>query len=186
MRFRHAADAEEAGSAEHEQDDHRVEPVLADRLGDRLAGPVGEQRDAGRPEDAAGRVPEEEPPPLHVAEAGEPGGRDPQDGDEAAEEDRLRAVLLEEPLARRQRLLGVAANEAPPVDQRTAAVAAERVADVVADDRSERRDHDHREERVVVMLRVARARAAVISAVSPGIGTPADSTATNTKRRTSP
>ena len=150
--------AEEPDGADDEQDDHRVEPVLADRLRNRLAGPVGEQRDARCPDDPARGIPGEELPPLHVAETGEPRGGDPQDGDKASEEDRFRAVLLEEPLARRKRLLGVPAREVPPVDQRTAAEPAERVADVVSDDRSKRRDYDHREQRVLVVLRVREHR----------------------------
>ena len=82
-----------------------VEAVAADRVGDRLAGRVGEH--------ARRRSPRRCPPAAFQRKnrhhgmwlmPGEPRGGHAQDRDEAAEEDRLRAVLLEEPLRGRQRL----------------------------------------------------------------------------------
>src|SRR4051812_16177120 len=141
---------EEQGS-DNEEPDHPVEAVVADRVRDRLAGDVGEHRDADGPDDAAGGVPHEEPPPRHVADAREPCGRHTQDRDETTEEDGLRAMLLEESLRRWQCLVGVAPGELPTVDQSAAPSATEPVADVVADDRSRRRDDDHRDERPPVV-----------------------------------
>src|SRR5204862_6917169 len=104
------------------------------------------------PDDAAGGIPDQKLPPVHAADAGQPGGRDAQERDEAAEEDGLAPVFLEEPLGGRQRLLEMAARDRPAEEQPAAARAAEPVADVVADDRAGRRDHDHPEERVVALV----------------------------------
>src|SRR3954469_21574974 len=70
------------------RDDHarRVQPVTVDRLGRGVSRVVREEPDAGRPADPAGRVPEEELPPVHMAETCDPGRRVAQHGDEAAEE----------------------------------------------------------------------------------------------------
>ena len=72
---------------------------------------------------------------LHVVDAGHPRGGDPDERDPTAEEHRLGTVLVEEAVADRH-------QHPPPVVKRpgcgehvTPEVAAERVADVVADDR---------------------------------------------------
>ena len=77
--------------------DRRVDAVACERVRRGLAGVVREQSDADRPDDPAGRVPEEEPPPLHARDARHPGAGDAQAAEEAREEDGLAAVPLEEP-----------------------------------------------------------------------------------------
>src|ERR671937_918571 len=49
----------------------RVQPVALDRVGRRAARVVGDQPDGRRPGDPAGRVPEQELPPLHSGDAGD-------------------------------------------------------------------------------------------------------------------
>ena len=151
-----SAGAQEADDREHAEHDDGDQPVPADSIGGGLAGVVGEQADAGRPDDAAGRVEGEEAPPLHVADAGHPRSRHPQDRDEAAEEDRLAAMLLEEALGGGQRPFRIARDRTPPLEQPAPAVAPERVADVVADDRRCGGHHDHGHDREVML--VARPR----------------------------
>src|SRR5439155_25816480 len=121
--------------AEDDEPDHAVQAVLGGRVGYRLAGPVGEEGDAGRPDDAAGRIPGEELPPVHPADPGEPRGRDAEHGEEAREEDRLATVALEEPFGRRQGAVGVPLDELEPHNQLPAADPPEPVPDVVTDDR---------------------------------------------------
>src|SRR6266566_9998014 len=82
--------------------DAGVEPVVVDRVGRRAAGVVGDDPEGRRPDDASGGIPEEEAPPRHVADPGEPRCRYPQDRDEAAEEDGFRSVALEEALGGRE------------------------------------------------------------------------------------
>ena len=125
-RFRQYLSAKNADDTEREQRQDAVEAVLLDRLRGRLAGPVGEHRDAGRPEDPTGGVPHEEPPPGHVAEPGEPRGGHAQDRDEAAEErPSWRRASAKNRSDGRQRLVRVALREAPAVDQRATAEPAE-------------------------------------------------------------
>src|SRR5438552_13520439 len=76
--------------------DAGVEPVVVDRVSRRAAGVVGDDAERRRPDDASGGIPEEEAPPRHVADPGEPRRRHPQNRDEATEEDRFRSVDLEE------------------------------------------------------------------------------------------
>jgi hypothetical protein len=111
---------------------------------------VGDEPDAGRPANPPGRIPEQEPPPRHPADAGDPGSRVAKDGDEAAEEDCLAAVLGHQPLGRGQEALGVAAQRPPALEQAAAPQAPDQpVAEVVADDRAGRGYHDHPDDRVV-------------------------------------
>ena len=79
-----------AADDEHRDAGGRVQAVRLDRVGGRLARRSTRRGRPRRPDDPAGRIPEEEPPPLHLAEPGDPGGREAQDRDEAAEEHRLR------------------------------------------------------------------------------------------------
>src|SRR6476660_330359 len=123
------AHADEEECAERDDDRGAEHAVTAERVGGRLAEEVGEQPEASRPDDAARRVPEEEAPPRHVRDAGEPGRRDAEHGDEAADEDGLAAVLAEEALAGRQGALRVAPNRPPAVEEPSPACAADQVAD---------------------------------------------------------
>src|SRR5205823_14690425 len=91
-------DAEPADDDREHDAGAPVETVALERAGGCLAAVVGEQADSCRPGDAARGIPEQEPPPTHAREPGDPGNRVAQNRDEAAEEDRLAAV------ARHQRL----------------------------------------------------------------------------------
>src|SRR4051812_20084261 len=109
---------------------------------ERLLAEVAEQPEDGRPHDPARGVPREEALPLHLRDARQERGVRAQDGDEAAEEDDFPAVPLEHiprdlqvPLVDAE--LRAVANQEP-----VAARAADRVADVVADDRARGRRHD--------------------------------------------
>ena len=77
------------------------EAVVRDRVCGRLAAVVRDERDGGRPDDPARRVPEEEAPPRHPAEARDPRGGEAEDRDEAPEEHRLPAVPFHDPLGAR-------------------------------------------------------------------------------------
>src|SRR5260370_1473283 len=68
--------------------------VPLDRVGRRFPGVIRDEADARRPDDSTERVPEEELPPVHPADAGDPGGGEAEDGDEAAEEHRLRPMAF--------------------------------------------------------------------------------------------
>ncbi len=92
--------------------------------------------DDGRPEDAAGGVEDEEAAPVHLHRAGQEGGLGAKDRDEAAEEDDLAAVAIEQVAADLQPVLIDADVVAVAAQQPVAAGAADQVADVVADGRS--------------------------------------------------
>src|SRR6185503_15410191 len=95
-----------------------------------------ERADRDRPADPPERVEDGEPAPLHVAGARHPGGRHAQHREPAPEEHRLAAVAAEVHLAS---LDGAphAMGEAPgPGDDAAEEMAADQVADVVADDRA--------------------------------------------------
>src|SRR5438309_4846946 len=127
--------------------------VALDRVGGGLPAIVRDEADERRPADPAGRVPEEEPPPLHPGEPGDPGGRIPQHGDEATEEHGLAAVSLHQRFGARQEALRVAAEPSPALEERAAAPPADDpVPEVVADDRCGGGDRDHFGD-VVVPLR---------------------------------
>ena len=72
---------------------------------------------------------------MHARGAGEPRGPYAQPQDEAPEEHGLGAVTLEERLADAQHLLALALEGARALEQPASALAADHVADVVADDR---------------------------------------------------
>ncbi len=97
-------DETNAEPAEHEHDDdpaRRVQPVALDRVCGGVPRVVRDESDARRPDDPADGVPEEEPPPRHVAEPRDPRGGVAQHCDEASEEDRLGAVPLHQALRAR-------------------------------------------------------------------------------------
>src|SRR2546421_11571889 len=80
----------------HDQEHDRggADPTpLHDELDRALAEVVRREADAHGPADPARSVPEQEPPPLHLRDAGDPGAEDAQDGDETGEEDGLASVL---------------------------------------------------------------------------------------------
>src|SRR5437870_4340821 len=71
----------ERQEAEHQQRRDargREEPVALDRVRDRLAAVEGSEADRHRPADPAGGVPEEEAPPVHPPETGDPRGGEPE------------------------------------------------------------------------------------------------------------
>src|SRR2546423_4681911 len=85
----HAATPEvNADDRDYEQNcepDAGVEPVVVDRVGRSATGVVGDDPEGRRPDDASGRIPEEEAPPRHVADPGEPPRRHAPDRDQAAD-----------------------------------------------------------------------------------------------------
>src|SRR5262249_44333892 len=101
------ANDEEPRRGDHDDAARPEETVLPERGGGGVPEVVGDERDTRRPDDAAGGIPAEEAPPVHVRDACDPRGGDPEHGDEPSDEDRLAAVLREEPLAFRQVLLGI-------------------------------------------------------------------------------
>ena len=117
-----------------------VHAVVRDRVGGRLAGVERDEADERRPDDAAERVPEEEPPPGHARDSRHPRTGDANAAEEAREEDGLAAVPLEEPFRGRQDPVGDALQPGVAVDQLPAELASEPVADVVPDDRGRRGD----------------------------------------------
>jgi hypothetical protein len=82
------------------------------------------------------------PASSHVADAREPGGRDAQPGDPAAEEYGLGPVRGEERLACTQDVPTALLEYARPLQQASPTGAADEVADVVADDGAERGQRD--------------------------------------------
>jgi hypothetical protein len=133
-------------------DDHSggVEAVASDRVGQRLAAVERSEPDGARPGDAAARVPEEELPPGHVREPCHSRRTDAEDRDEAPEEHGLAAVSLHDPLDPRQHAVRVPPQPSPPAEERAPAESPEDpVAEVVADDRGRRGDHDHPDDRVM-------------------------------------
>jgi len=131
--------------AEHRQQ-KCDQPVDAERFhgaAGRVPEEVGEQPDAGRPADAAERVPHEERPPAHARGARQPRRPDAQAEQEAPEEHRLGPVGLEERLADSQHLLALTGERAGALQQPAPAPAADLIADVVADDRRGGGDRDH-------------------------------------------
>ena len=110
-----------------------------------------------------------------MIDPGEEGREGAQHGDEAAEEDDLAAVPLEQILRHLEPPL-VDADVAPvAIDERKAELAPDPIAGVVAEDRRRGRS---RTTRTMLSEPVAAKTAALTSAVSPGIGTPALSSAT--------
>jgi hypothetical protein len=82
---------------------------------------------------------------VHAREAGDPGDGVTQDGDEAAEENRLAAMAGHERLGAWKDAVAVLVQPAPAPEERPTAEAADQpVAEVVADDCAGRGDRDHR------------------------------------------
>src|SRR5207244_545185 len=99
--------------------------VPLDGVGRRFAGVVRDEADRRRPRDPARRVPEEELPPLHAAQAGDPRGGEAEDRDEAAEEHRLPAVPVHDALRSGEETIRVAVEPPPAGEERTAAEASD-------------------------------------------------------------
>src|SRR3954471_16249440 len=135
-----AAPEEEREGDDGDQPDDRERDVdrRAEAL-ERLPAVVRRESEDERPGDPAGRVRDEEAAPLHLPDAREEGGVGAQDRDEPAEEHDLRAVPVEH--VARDLDVGLADPDLVAVleEQPVAALAPDRVADVVADDRAQRR-----------------------------------------------
>src|SRR5947209_7175318 len=108
-----------------EHDDYRdagsrEEAVARDGIRGGLSAVERDEPDSDRPHDPARRVPEEEAPPRHASEPGNPRSGEPQDRDEATEEHRLGPVTLHDPLRSRNHALrpalqpAIATEERPP------------------------------------------------------------------------
>ena len=147
-RKRHIPIATSAGD-EH---GHPDQPdLLEDPLGG-VADEVRQQPVRGRPHDPAERVPLQERRPGHPRDAGHPRRGDPQPGEEAPEEHRLRSRAWRRTARRRAAAIWRWLEErAVRRHQPAAEVPADREADVVADDRRQRREHDHRLDRVLAL-----------------------------------
>src|SRR5439155_6684174 len=120
---------------DHADDGDRTradQAVVRDRIRGRAPELVRDDRNQHRPADPPGGVPDEELPPGHPADAGEPGGGDTEDRDEPAEEDGLGAVAAEEALRRRERALEVRTHQRHAAEERTASPAPDPVARVVS------------------------------------------------------
>src|SRR6266540_6993343 len=89
-----APEMERKADDDDEPGDHAAaeQSVVRDRVRGRLAGVVRDERDRHRPRDSAERVPEEEAPPRHVRESGDPRAGDAKAAEPARQEDRLAAV----------------------------------------------------------------------------------------------
>jgi len=120
-------------------DDREPDPEVAlHGLHDRRAEVVGGKPDHGRPGHGAGDVPHHEAAEAHPADPGHPAQRRTQDGNESAEEDRLRAVSLEE-LLRAFDAVMADALEPWPADEE---LASPEPSDDVAEKRSGHGGHD--------------------------------------------
>ena len=165
-------------AGEHSADqrgDQRRDPDRARVVLESVAEGVAARAEDRRPDEAAERVEQQEARPGEMVDPGEEGGEGAQHGDEAAEEDDLAAVPLEQILRHLQPAL-VDADVAPvAIDERKAELAPDPIAGVVADDRRRRRAEDDEND---VERTGGGETAALTSAVSPGIGTPALSSAT--------
>ena len=148
-RERRCRHTKKAITREHEQPRRGRAGHREDPLGD-VAERVDREPGRARPEDAAERVPEQERRPAHLVHPRQPRRGDPQPRHPAPEEDRLGPVLREERLALLEHLQPVLVERARPLEQLAAAVAPDREADVVPEDRG--RGGDRR--------RAARSRAA--------------------------
>src|SRR6478672_9220540 len=108
----------DCGDDEQNDDaDTGVEAVMVDRLRRRPARVVGDRTEGDCPDDPAGGIPEEEAPPGHMADSGEPRCRDAQDRHESTEEDGLRPVPLEEALGGRQDAREVVAEQRDSLEE---------------------------------------------------------------------
>ena len=131
-----------------------------------------------RPRDRARGVEKKEPAPRQRARAGQHGADDAEAGDEARDEDGLRAVPREEGIELRQTRLGDAEDPAVALDEHASAVAADDKPDVVAEHGPRNGDDDNvGSERWPKRASTAPAR----RMVSPGTGTPAFSSRTPKK-----
>src|SRR5262249_61332765 len=76
---------------EHDHDEHHDVDVTVD-VRHRLTEKIPRPRHADDPSDSARNIVEEEPPIRHLADAGNDGRERTDDGNEARDDDRLRAV----------------------------------------------------------------------------------------------
>ena len=109
----------------------------------------GEARHRRGPDERSGQVVDREPRPRHRAGPGEHGRDDADAGDEAAEEDGLRAVAVEEALAALERVRPEGRERPATRQDRSPAAPPEPVAERVAGDRRGDRDGDDEREREV-------------------------------------
>ena len=131
--------------ADHRQDQGQ-QPEQAeglDGVASRVPDKVGQQADCARPADAARGVPEDKRAPAHVGGPGQPGRPHAQAEQKAAEEDRLRPMAFEERFAHGQHLQALAVKAPGALQQPAAALTADQIADVVAEDRRAGRQRDH-------------------------------------------
>src|SRR3954452_46716 len=125
-------DPEQADDTERHVDRRR-------ELLERLLPVVAEQAEDRGPDDPAGCVRDEEAAPLHLPHTGEKGGVGAEQRHEASEEDDPGAVAVED-VARDLEVALPHATFVPVLEEQPVAAAlADRVADVVADDRAGRR-----------------------------------------------
>src|SRR5205814_280469 len=130
------------------------EAVARDRVCGRLAAVERDEPDGGRPGDPACGVPEQKPPPRHAPEPRDPGRREAQDCDEAAEEDGLAAVAVHYLLGARQDAVRPPLQPPVPAEERASAEPPDHpVAEVVADDRRGGGGGDHGRDAVVALRR---------------------------------
>ena len=108
-----------------------------------VAEQVVTEPEDGRPDDPACRVEDEEARPRHPIRSGEEGSVRPEDRDEPPPEHDLAAVMTEEPDPDPQPAFVEAHLVAVLQEYLRTAVAADREADVVSDDRGGGRDDDH-------------------------------------------
>ena len=150
-----------------------------DEVGDRRdeADQVAEHRQAEAPQQRADEVVERVASPWHVADARGDGSEGAHDRHEAGEDDRQAAEALEE----RVRALDVLDAEDAgflAFEHRGAALVADEVPDLAADERRERDQQRHHPdvdaEDVGVVLRV-ESRPEMTSSVSPGSRNPTSS-----------
>ena len=99
-----------------------------------VAQESGKENEKTRPQDGASCVGDQEGAPGHVVHAGEEGSQDPQQGNKAAEEDDLTAMLAEEVLADFDASLREADVFAVAQKQEIRVVLADPVAQIVTQD----------------------------------------------------
>ncbi len=132
---------------QHDGDDGVLD-VLAEELD--LAEEVAERGDPDRPQQSTDDVVGDERPIAHVGDAGDDRCERAHDRDEAGEDDRLRAVALEEHVGLGD-VLGFEQSRVRAIEQRRSDPLAEEVADLVAGDRRDREAYeDDRQRRHVL------------------------------------
>src|SRR5207253_3474397 len=136
---------------EHTDGDPAVHPVARNRVRQRASPVVGNETDSDGPGNASRSVPEQKPPPGQADDPRHPRSRHPHAAEETSQEYGIASVLLDESFRRREQAPGKPASPLVAVDQATACLAAEPVADVVPDDRAGRRNRDHADDREMAL-----------------------------------